>query len=365
MIQFCKRYMWTLIASVGVACILHPQLLSAAYLNLGSLGLNRTMIKESPKSVPLASFWGDSACEARPAERWLAPALHWNPHNAQAHRSLGRITLACGDVDSGTKELSIALHLDTKNVMNHVLLGSRYTVLEQTDQQALMRVWKANDVESLFLRVASHLHLEHEYAQELYWSQLAVAIDPNYVDAYLRMESVYARMGQWDEALEAFQHIIDVNPNVFYAYVTAGRVFFHGKKDPEKAVAALRTAIDLAPGNPAGYAGLCAIHTQLQQYDQALPLCVRAVSLAPDEGWTHYELGRVHFGMDFYQQAINELLLAVDYEPSHATAHYYLGLSYQHVGQIQQAREQLLRALQIRPGDERYLNALRKLDEDD
>jgi tetratricopeptide (TPR) repeat protein len=62
----------------------------------------------------------------------------------------------------------------------------------------------------------------------------AIELDPNYVQAYNNKGAALVGLGRYREALEAYDKAIELDPNNVQAYVNKGKVLINLKREDEK-----------------------------------------------------------------------------------------------------------------------------------
>lgn len=189
------------------------------------------------------------------------------------------------------------------------------------------------------LLFARHVFQDDETAQRrsIAAFERAVALDPNYVEAWLGLANVLGHSGIYadsaDEALagkrramEAIDHVLTLAPQSVDAYLLRGDLkYAHwwdwsgGEADLEKA-AALSSR-----DNPSYLLRLARLRAALGRLPEALALLRRASELRPEAGaWT--VMGYHYTALGQFDQARAALTEALRLGPLDEHARYYLGL---------------------------------------
>ncbi len=171
----------------------------------------------------------------------------------------------------------------------------------------------------------------------------AVQANPNSAQAQFDLANAYVKAGQWEQALTAYQKVIELDPNFQGAYANMGVVYY-----------------------------------QLQQLDLAATQYQKALELNPNDGDVAYNLGALYLQQalsggaspnpDLLAQAINQLKHATELKPQLAEPFFALGVAYASLNQPTEAIEAFETFLARDSGQdsrasqeaERYLKALRQ-----
>lgn len=78
--------------------------------------------------------------------------------------------------------------------------------------------------------------------------QTAIALKPNYADAFHNLANTYRELGQNDKALENYQNALKYNPKLWQSYQNIAAIYF-GQKEYEGAVEYVQKAITINPKN--------------------------------------------------------------------------------------------------------------------
>lgn len=210
----------------------------------------------------------------------------------------------------------------------------------------------------------------------------ALALDPNYGEAYAYRGLVRDRLGQ--DGLDDYQRAIALAPDSALAHALLG---LHWRRAGQNALAILELerAYDLDPQNAAICAELGGAYgaagnvtaaelwfkeavrlapengdfwTLLAQFylgneiavrELGLPAALNAVAYAPESAAAHDALGWALYLTGTANTAEKELARALELDPDLAAAHYHLGVLRAALGQSDEARAAFTRALELDP----------------
>jgi tetratricopeptide (TPR) repeat protein len=171
--------------------------------------------------------------------------------------------------------------------------------------------------------LAGEIHGRHGDAAGTQRNWRAAAdFDPEHRESRFRLAELYHHMGRYDEALRCCREYCELEPDDPVAWLSLG-VLGVRSRQLQEAEAALRRAIELAPGQAKAYAVLAQIRMMPDRDpEEAVSLARKAVQLAPSAE---------HF--------------------------YILGTARWHAGDTAAAREDLAQAIKLEPGNREYREA--------
>ena len=168
------------------------------------------------------------------------------------------------------------------------------------------------------------------YEKEVENCKLALSINPEDYDVYLRLGWLFINSARYKEAEEIFNRAIDIDPLRYEAYIGLGNSVANNNQDGRaEALRLFKKAINIAPGQPA----------------------------------THYELGMFYFYERNYAQAakILEKVIKMDLVSLFNSAHINLGLCYLKEGRFQEAERMFIKLIELYPKEWMAYRALSQL----
>ncbi len=247
---------------------------------------------------------------------------------------------------STTDQLALAqaaLAADPSNAMLHTELGMAYFHLDRYHeamaafQQALAIDPHQPDAHNGIGRV--YYHLGPPEASAAAYSR-AIELDPHYIPGYWGLGILYyAQLGEYDKAIEVFQHGLRNNPDEpdFYSglghgYARSGRF--------DQAIQAYQRAIQLDP-NQDGDLNLAIVYMYLRQFPDAMAATERAIAIEPERAWQYRILGFMHDRMGHADAAVTALEQSVKLDPDDYEARGGLARAYRVVGRMDEAEQQI------------------------
>ncbi len=186
------------------------------------------------------------------------------------------LSCACASI-SGT---------DIKKSQYHYQLGISY-LNENNVQPAFVELQKAlklNPGDKEIHHVLGIIYLEklEDYARAIEHFEKAFAIDRNYSSAATNLGITYAKMGEYDKAIESYKKALS-NPqyeNAAMALYNLGMVHYRLSRLDE-AISSFKEALKRHADFPAPYYGLALAYNAKGQYGEAATAMRRAIDLDP------------------------------------------------------------------------------------
>lgn len=144
----------------------------------------------------------------------------------------------------------------------------------------------------------------------------------------------------WAEALKTFDRALAISPQYADAYVAMGDTYISMGKYAE-GIKAYNQAISIAPSNPDAHYGLGAAYNDLEQYGDATNHFAQAIRLDPDFAEAHYGIGYAYLRRQRFKEALAYLRRAVRLQPDYGEAHLALGQTYLGLEDVKAAEKEL------------------------
>ncbi len=210
----------------------------------------------------------------------------------------------------------------------------------------LARLFNGDLKESVDQCYASNLQKQYELA--IGYCSKALAIDPNYAQAYSYRGYAYLSLNKYDQAIADFTSDIGIIPVATRSYINRGTVYMEEKKY-DLAIADFTNSIDINPKEPQPYLNRGVTYAMQGNGDLAVPDCNKAIELG-ENGWNVYFcLGLAFIDQQKYGLAINNLNTAIGLAPSTVRSDIYCvqGATYTKMGEFQLAITSLERGVKL------------------
>jgi tetratricopeptide (TPR) repeat protein len=161
----------------------------------------------------------------------------------------------------------------------------------------------------------------------------AIQINENFAEAHRMLGDmmVMSPRRPYDQAIQAYQKAIALWPDYAEAFVGLGDARA-AKGQFDEAIQEYRRALALEPENARVHFGMGKIYyNEKQLYHEAVEEYQRAIALDPKLLEAHLSLGEAYEEKGLYQEAIQRYNHALTIEPKHPMATYGLALAYEKV----------------------------------
>ncbi|HEV2861045.1 MAG TPA: tetratricopeptide repeat protein [Pyrinomonadaceae bacterium] len=144
----------------------------------------------------------------------------------------------------------------------------------------------------------------------------------------------------WVAAVEAFGQALAISPQYGDAYIAMGDTYMDIGKY-EEGFKAYRQAISVTPSNPDAHYSLGAAYNDMAQYGDSFKHFVQAIRLKPDFAEAHYGIGYAYLRLENYRDALVYLRRAVQIQPDYWEARLALGQTYLGLRDVKSAEREL------------------------
>ncbi|MEA3337012.1 MAG: tetratricopeptide repeat protein [Chloroflexota bacterium] len=155
----------------------------------------------------------------------------------------------------------------------------------------------------------------------------------------------------WDKAANAYQRVIEVNPDAVRAYLGLAK-YHRTRDDNEGAIDVYRRGLRHIPDNPWLNFGLGQTYFAIDRAEEALPYYQKAVELSPDNGSYHFQVGRASIELSSWDQAADALARALELDPNYAdnlSFQYNLGKVHLGLEDYRKAVNSFTQVLDVNP----------------
>ncbi|MEL6591202.1 MAG: tetratricopeptide repeat protein, partial [Bacteroidota bacterium] len=244
-------------------------------------------------------------------------AIERSPRNVLFLNLRGEMYLRCGFAEYAPEamdDFQLAVEIAPQNAPSLRNLGEANLKLEKFDE-ALYNLTlaidnDASDSDSFRLRAMAYLQKPPgNYAAAANDFAQAIKLAPLQADLYQWRAQALQEMGQPHIALEVYQQLIDLAPNVAEYYIDRAVMLI--ESDPERAMQDLNQALELEP-NALAYNNRAYLHYQEGEYDSAILDAKRALDVDPNASIAYATLAEIYAALDDREQFYPYLQLAVD-----------------------------------------------------
>jgi tetratricopeptide (TPR) repeat protein/S1-C subfamily serine protease len=176
----------------------------------------------------------------------------------------------------------------------------------------------------------------------------AIAIDPQFIQAWHYQGRSFERLKQYEEALFSYQKAIELDPESLVFFSEQGDIFRELKRY-QKAINSYSRAIQIKPKHPWAYNNRGDVYRSLRQYSQAIGDYNQAIKINPQLADTYSNRGVTYNELKQYDKAIADYNQAIKINPQLANAYYNRGIIYNELKQYDKAIADYTQAIKINP----------------
>ncbi|KAL0218080.1 hypothetical protein RCL1_008928 [Eukaryota sp. TZLM3-RCL] len=176
----------------------------------------------------------------------------------------------------------------------------------------------------------------------------AIRVDPNYVYAHYNRGLVLKQLQRYDEALQAYDAAIRVDPNYVHAHNNRGDVLAKLNR-PNDALESYDNALRVDSRNVYAHNGRGLVLENLQRFNEALEAYDAAIRVDPNYVHAHTGRGVVLENLQRFNEALEAYDAAIRVDPNYAIAHYNRGLVLKHLQRFDEALEAYDAAIRVDP----------------
>jgi tetratricopeptide (TPR) repeat protein len=178
----------------------------------------------------------------------------------------------------------------------------------------------------------------------------AIQINPQYEAAWFLKGAALNRRGMYDDAIQAYDKAIEISPR--NESVWHGKGITLGNLDKfDEAIQAFDTAIEINPKNDVGWYLKGAALDQQGKYDEALQAIDKAIEINPQNADTWNLKGMVLDDLGRSDEAIQAYDNSTQIDPQNADAWYYKGEALYWLKKYNEAIQACDRVIDINPQD--------------
>jgi tetratricopeptide (TPR) repeat protein len=300
--------------------------------------------------------------------RLLREAQDVYPGDFWIQFDLGYVLSKQKDYEGAIRFYTAAVAIRPNSVAAHNNLGNALQSQKKPDE-AIRHYRKAIEIDPNFAagyyNLGNALHRQKKLDEAIAAYRKAIDLDPKVAKSHNNLGNCYLRLDDYVKALECYFKALEFDPQRGIAYENLiNLIFFDRMNVPMKrdeAIVAFRKTIASDPRNANAYIGLgLALQSQgkaegdQNKRDEALAALRTATQLAPTQAHPHYILGTVQMTLREYANAANSFRGASAINPKIAAAHNSLGLALRGQQKLEEAITAFREAISVDPN---FVNA--------
>lgn len=193
-----------------------------------------------------------------------------------------------------------------------------------------------NNLECLMIRGEANLRSENYEAGVVDYAKV-VEVDSTNITALVNFSVGLIRCDRQEDAKSILEYVLELDPNKFDAYINLCNIYQSMGK-PEECLKLAFKAIEIRPGDSAGYNNLGTAFGDLNMISESREALLTAYQINPKYTPTAINLAQIEVKMGNHTDAIllyEKLLRTDNLSPSERElVKYYLGYAYLHTGNL-------------------------------
>ncbi len=186
----------------------------------------------------------------------------------------------------------------------------------------------------------------HDYPMVKFWRRYYVPLFPPKSSCYFWLGNAYYWDRQHEQAINAFQEAIKLNPKDAPDYYTMLAATYRETKQYDKAIAAANRAIEIRPSD-FPYGVLRSIYEKQGKLDQAISSGKKAIELNPKNVSLYLSLSNLYLKIEDYPSNLAILQKAQELVPDNYHIYYAIGDTYARLGKFDDAMASLNKAIML------------------
>ena len=198
------------------------------------------------------------------------------------------------------------------------------------------------------MKIAFELIKENRYDEAVSAFEAIIEKEPDSKQAHLAIGNIYLKQKDYDKALTHFQMARKLDPMLVQSSLGVGNVYYE-QKQLELAIRAFQDAINIDFKNPAGYLGMGRSLLKQKKYAQAKEQVEKALILNPQLIQGRLIVAQIYQQQGNLEEAITEIKSALKINPTVWIAYQSLGNIYLRQKKYNLSRKNFEEAQQLNP----------------
>jgi tetratricopeptide (TPR) repeat protein len=272
-----------------------------------------------------------------------------NPKLPAVHLNWGLAEFKQGHFEAAIAPLSATLTADPQNMQARTLLGlSCYGAKRFADAAKYLELPAKSDPGNIELHqmLAQSCLQAKKYSCALAEFRQILEQDPNSVAAHMLSGEALDGLGRTVEAIPEFQAAAKAGPQEPNVNFGLGYLYWKLHKYDE-AKEAFERELDIDPKNAQALAYLGDIELKRNAPEKALPLLNKAIQLRNDIRIAYLDTGVILMDQKRYSEALPALVHAEKLDPAQPDAHYRLARLYREMGNTGESQKEFAKVREL------------------
>jgi len=274
-------------------------------------------------------------------------ALKINPNYTKAHNNLGLLYAEDKKWQLATAEFERMIELEPNNPIGYFQLG-KTAYAHKNYPEAIKHFEKALQIrngkyDKALLSIGLSYAKLNQYDKAIEYYRKAIELDKNYATAWYNLGIALAKSEKFDQAEQAYLTALKIKTDYAPTWFSLGALYGRMNQN-DKAIDAYVKAISFRPNYRKAQLNLAVRLTFKGQYHRAISLYQEVLKKDPSYAMAWINLGALHYDLNNLDEAEKELHNGMELEPENITALKYMALIQAKKGEYSQAIELLNQA---------------------
>lgn len=279
----------------------------------------------------------------------LSKEISENGGTAELYFQRAELSYKKGAYDEAIADLEKSISMDSLNPAAYHLLSDTYMDYYRS-KDALMTMIRASErfperIPTLLKLSETQLILKLNESSLLTVAQI-FTLDPEHPEGHFMKGMNFRALGETDKAINAFQKVTELDPEMVDAWLIAGDLL--DSKGLDIALDYYNAAINVEPENVGAWHSK-AFYLQNKGKDNEAIEIYKKINVI-DKNYTdaYLNTGILYITMDSLDQAMEQFNIMASIKPQNHLPYYYKGLIYEEQGDIGAARTELQNCLNLK-----------------
>ncbi|MCH2082232.1 MAG: tetratricopeptide repeat protein [Saprospiraceae bacterium] len=285
-----------------------------------------------------------------------------NPQDAGLYYQRANVYYENDGYDEAIQDLQIAIGIDSLQADYYHLLADVY--LDYFNSRlALKTMEMAADLfpERIptLLKYSEFQHILRKHDESMKTIDQVLKLDPQNAEAYFMFGVNFSELGDTSRAINSFQEAVSINPELVDAWIKLGQLY--NQMNNPLASKFFDNAIRVSPNNIEALHAKAGYQSNEGDLNAAVETFRKITEIAPQYEDAYFNMGLLYLDLDSIQKGYDHLNIAIKTSPTFIRAYYFRGVAAEMLGDKEGAKKDYEQALRMAPDYERAQQALQNL----
>ena len=233
---------------------------------------------------------------------------------------------------------------EIKNILNLVNL-EQLDLAKEAIQEKILKYPKSP---ILFNILGAILFKQNKLSEAINNYNHAIQLDPNYAQAYNNLGTAFHHLNKLQDAIKSFKKAIDLKKNFTESLANLGNLFFEDGNFDE-AILYFKKVVATKPDFKMGFANLGKAYIKLGQNKEALNSFEKALKIDTNSPEVYNNIGLAYYELSRFHESLSSFNKAIDLNPKYEKAYNNLGNLFNLLGRYEDSNNAYKKAIKIKP----------------